>query len=824
MSALPEASKDKPSAPETGVTHMSASLTSFRTLILAVGVLVTAIAPAASAQSSADARVVDDGYSLSARALMGGDETDLYLVVENASRPGVERLEKVQLKAAPYGGRPPRTSNYFDVPVEAGVAVLHVPDLLRHQPLNVVAHVKDGRQHVLEAETIVQLRPDLVVAGVSAPADVVRQQAFAVDASIAEANGDTGATTTVSILDGPVELASKGISVAPGGEAKVVFDLALRDPGSHALRVEIDNTEPGEADTTNNGANRSVIVHRYDADGVVTTDHPLATEIGAAVLEGGGNAIDAAAAVAFALNVTQPHLCGIGGGSTILVSLADGRRYSIDAREVAPGATTPGMYAGKTMALVGPNGYAVGVPGTLRAIELMLDRWGTTSLVDALAPATDLAEHGFPVGTYLAAFTGDARAALQPETKAVFRHADGTPLKPGDWLVQPDLAKTFELIARDGSEVFYRGEIARAIVEAQRRSTTAGGEGRMTLDDLARHEVKVESPLSLDYRGYDVLGVPPSSNGGLVVLEALGLVERFGLGDTSRGLAFGDVKTVHLMLDALRLALADRDMWIGDDDVFPVPTEGLLSQGYLDARSALMSETARVPGVPLQTSLPPAGNPFPFQGVAPSAEADEAESKLTTHFSIIDKWGNAVSFTSTLADGFGSGIMVPGYGFLLNDSLINFNLDPAFNPVTGNPGANDPGPNKRAMGSTAPIIILKDGEPIALTGTLGGAFIPSVVFQVVVNLLDHHMSLQQAVDAPRFWIAVRQAAINPAYLPLVAPLRALGHNINGVPVPFNGLGAALGSASSVGVDLRTFALQGAVDPRLTDARSIVVYR
>ena len=566
---------------------------------------------------------------------------------------------------------------------------------------------------------------------------------------------------------------------------------------------------------------------QYRALGAVSTDHPLATNAAARILSAGGNAFDAAAAALFVLNVTQPHLAGIGGSSNIVVHVAeDGRNYAIDARERAPAATTPDMYAGQTPLVTSVNGYSVGVPGTLRAVERMLDEWGTITLAEALEDAIGHAEHGFQVGSFLAREAGSTdpgiwKDAFQPETKALFRPG-GTPVKEGDLLVQPDLAKTLRLLARDGTSVFYRGEIASAIVEAQRRSTFAGGEGRMTLADLAAYDVVVRSPSQLDYKGYDVYSAAPSSSGGIVLLESLGLLEdqRFPIGDVASGYGFGSRYTIHAMVEALRLALADRDAWVGDPAFVMVPEQQLLSDVYLGDRSTLMN--------PFPTRMPaavPPGNPFAFPPSTPSMETD-AEAGHTTHFSIIDKYGNVVSFTTTMADSFGSGITVPGYGFLLNDSLRLFNRVPSGGP-------NDAGPNKRPMGSMTPVVIMKDGEPLAATGTFGSTFIPSMVLNVVVNLIDHRMPLQQAVDASRLWIAQsnpgawawnsgRRGAPSFALAEIDA-LRELGP-----PRPMRVPSARdeiFGSLASVAVDIDTFELQSAADDqRQTDATAQIVQR
>ena len=668
-----------------------------------------------------------------------------------------------------------------------------------------------------------------------APADVVRRQQFAVNATVAEIAGDSGASATATLYDGSTPLASRPITIGAGDSTTVSFDTALGQAGRHDLQVVVSGADPAEANVSNDGAARAVDVHMYTSDGVVSTDHKVATKVGEDVLRAGGNAIDAAAAVEFALNVVNPNLTGIGGGSAVVVRLANGEQWSIDGRELAPHGETADQYKGKTAVAVGINGYSVGVPATLRTVAEMLKRWGTMSLSDVLQEPIALAETGAPVGQFLASGSAEARTLdLQPETIAMFRPG-GVALKAGDTIVQPDLAKTFRLIAAQGEDVFYRGEIAQAIVDAQKRLSPtkpiAGGEGRMTLADLANLHVRVEKPLSLDFEGATVLAPPPSTNGGLVLLETLGLYQKVEQANpTVDWKTWGSFAAVHTTIESMRLSFADRDMWIGDPDVTDVPAAGLLSDGYLTARSSLIHLDSRIANANL---LP--GDPRPYDASAVNTDEEPADpTGHTTHFSIIDKWGNAVAMTSTVADTFGSGIMVPGYGFELNDSLNLFNLTPKANAATGNPGANDAGPDKRPMGSMTPTIVVKDGEPILVTGTYGSAFIPSLVFNVVTNVVDFGMTLQQAVDAPRMWSAVPNVAPpsanfarNPGF-PLddatFNALRAIGDQLARTTTP-PGIGSTFGSTSSAGVDPATLDLVGASDKRqVTDPAATVIPR
>lgn len=563
------------------------------------------------------------------------------------------------------------------------------------------------------------------------------------------------------------------------------------------------------------------------SQGVVAVSHPAAAAAGAHMLAQGGNAIDAAAAVQFALNVVEPQSSGIGGGGFMLIHLAKtGQTVIVDSREQAPAAARADMFAPDGLPMPFPlastSGLAVGVPGTLRGVDTALRRWGTLKLAATLAPAIELAERGFRVNRFMAediAHDG-GRTQLQPETATTFRPG-GVPLVEGDWLVQRDLAKTLKLIAAKGPDVFYRGPMARAIVKAQLRTRDemgAAGKGRMTLADLANYQVAIRQPLIGHYRGWTLAGMPPPSSGGLTTVQMLNLLERFPLGDTQQGYGFGTPKTLHVMIEAMRLAFADRAVWIGDNDVVPVPQTGLLHPDYLATRSALIKPDSRM-------VTPQAGNPLPWEpsiAARPKASRIHQESPHTTHFSIVDRWGNVVSYTSTIETTWGSGITVPGYGFLLNNELTDFNFMPTADVAAGNPGANDVAPAKRPRSSMAPTLLLKDGKPVAAFGSPGGATIINSVLNVTLNVIDHGMTLQQAINAPR--LSVTHAAgqvsceggapfMQPAVsIPTQDALRTLGH------IGLGELGTAgcqqtIGSVQAVVMDLATGMHDGAADPR-----------
>lgn len=564
---------------------------------------------------------------------------------------------------------------------------------------------------------------------------------------------------------------------------------------------------------------------------VVSVSHPAAAAAGMRMLERGGNAIDAAAAVQFALNVVEPQSSGIGGGGFMMIHLAKTHdTFIVDSRERAPAAASADMFAPGGEALTfkdaAGSGLSVGVPGTLRGIDTALRRWGTMRLANTLRPAIKLAEKGFHVNRFLAediANDGD-HLQQQPETAAIF-YPGGMPLMEGDLLVQADLAKTLKRIATHGPNAFYRGPIARAIVKAQQRSRTspaALGSGRMTLADLAKYQVTIRKPLVGQYRGWTVVSTPPPSSGGLSVIQMLKLLEDYPIGNTQAGYGFGSANTLHLMIEAMRLTFADRAVWMGDEDYVPVPKRGLLHPAYLAQRTALIKPDSRMPN-------PTAGNPLPYEpGSArhkiklQTLPPEAPKGVNTTHFSIIDRWGNIVSYTSTIERTWGSGITVPGYGFLLNNELTDFNFIPAASMATGNPGANDVAPFKRPRSSMVPTLLFKNGQAYTAYGSPGGATIINTVLNTTVNLIDHGMTLQQAIDAPRLSVTSANGVVSceggkdfmrpNISLESQNALRGLGHTGLGAPSS-NACVTTIGSVQGVAIDLSTGVHYGAADQR-----------
>jgi gamma-glutamyltranspeptidase / glutathione hydrolase len=507
--------------------------------------------------------------------------------------------------------------------------------------------------------------------------------------------------------------------------------------------------------------------------GVVTTSHPDAARVGAEVLRNGGNAIDAAAAVQFALNVVEPESSGIGGGGFMVIYLARERKtITVDSREKAPAAADPEMFMLASapglpfsFSLASTSGVAVGVPGTLSGVATALEKWGTISLSEALQPAIKLARDGIRVGSKLAESTTSSRLLSEignpayDEARKVFRPGD-LPLVEGRLLQQPDLAKTFQLIADYGTDAFYKGEIAKAIVDAQAAGARTVSDpadqaklfGRMTVDDLANYNAVLRQPVAGKYRGFTIKGMGPPSSGALTVLYILKLSEQFPIGDNSKGFGFGATRTLNVMIEAMRLAFADRAVWMGDEDFVDVPKRGLLDDDYIAMRSALIDPDSR-------QDLVEADDPRPFESKNHSEKVklaklfDETEKgKNTTHFSIVDRFGNIVSYTTTIESGWGTGLMVPGYGFMLNNELTDFNFKPTFNPDPDNynPGANDVAANKRPRSSMSPTIVFnKHGKPVAAYGSPGGSTIINSVVNISMDLIDHKRNMQEAIDLPR---------------------------------------------------------------------------
>ena len=465
------------------------------------------------------------------------------------------------------------------------------------------------------------------------------------------------------------------------------------------------------------------------ANGIVVSTHRLASEAGIAMLQQGGNAIDAAVAVGYAEAVVDPCCGNIGGGGFLVAHLRDGGDVFLNFRETAPAAATHDMYldAQGTVAR-GASLYgwrAVAVPGTVMGFDTALTRYGTLPRSVVMAPAISLARDGFELTRYDTDILQRSTALLRRDTSAarIFLHPDGSPLQAGERLVQPGLAATLASIAADGPQAFYRGRIADAVETA-----SGAGNGIVTSADFAAYHVTQSTPLSCTYRGYVFLSAPPPSSGGVTLCEILLVLEGYDM----RALGFHSAQTVHVMIELMRHAYFDRNTYLGDPDFVTNPLAKLLSSDHAAAiRTQIGAQATRSDTL--------------GTGSAPH------EPMETTHYSVIDKVGNAVAVTYTLNGSFGAGVMAGDTGFLLNDEMDDFTVAPGlsnlFRLVQGE--ANAIAPGKRPLSSMAPTIVLRDGRVFLVLGSSGGPRIITTVLEAVLNILDYGMTPQEAVDAPR---------------------------------------------------------------------------
>ncbi|SIN84743.1 gamma-glutamyltransferase [Agromyces cerinus] len=480
--------------------------------------------------------------------------------------------------------------------------------------------------------------------------------------------------------------------------------------------------------------------------GAVSSVDSEASAVGLEVLRKGGNAVDAAVATASALGVTEPYSAGIGGGGYfVYFDAASGEVTTIDGRETAPATMPldafidPATGQPYPFAAAVSSGLSVGVPGTLATWETALDRFGTESLHDMLKPSILLATRGFRVDETFAQQTAanQPRFAAFPATAELFL-PNGAPPVVGSTFRNPDLAKTLRQIAVHGTDVFYEGALADEIAaiaqdpQTDPAATLPAYPGYLTADDLAEYEVLEQDPTHLEYRGLDVYGMAPSSSGGTTVGESLNILENYDLAGEPTPQA------LHLYLEATAHAFADRNAYVGDPAFVDVPTDTLLSQDFADARACVIDPDAA-------SVKPVAPAPLDAAGCEIAAAADpvDTENISTTHLSVVDQWGNAVSYTLTIEQTGGSGMTVPGRGFLLNNELTDFNFVP--NPA--DPNTVEPG--KRPRSSMSPTIVLDGGDVRYVVGSPGGSTIITTVAQVLVNRIDLGMTLSEAVAAPR---------------------------------------------------------------------------
>ncbi len=507
--------------------------------------------------------------------------------------------------------------------------------------------------------------------------------------------------------------------------------------------------------------------------GMVATGHALATEAGVQVLREGGNAVDAAVAAALTLGVVDGNNSGLGGGCLILIRSSDGRLIAIDGREMAPAAATKDMFVrdGKAVSTASQTGpLAVGVPGALAAYELAIEKCGRMKLERLLVPGIAHARDGFPIGRGLAAaIAGTARELAKfPGSKAIFLHRNGTPLRVGERLVQTDLANTYQQIAKRGSDWFYRGEISKAVGDWM----TANG-GILTAADFAAYQPKLREPLETPYRGYRIIGFPPPSSGGIHVAQVLNILEPFDLRAIEQR---NPAEATHLLTEAFKLAFADRAHWLGDSDFVSVP-RGLITKAY--AREL----TARID--------PAATKDVPTHGSPPNWRQDVV-GRHTTHIAAADAAGNWVAITATVNTAFGSKVVVPGTGVVLNNEMDDFSIMPGVPNAFGLVGAenNAVAPGKRPLSSMSPTIVLDSaGKPTLTVGAAGGPKIITQVLLTIIRYLDYEQPLAEAATAPRFhhqWRPNRVLCEQDLGAPLIEGLRQRGHAIEEVSAGSSG--------------------------------------
>jgi gamma-glutamyltranspeptidase / glutathione hydrolase len=503
----------------------------------------------------------------------------------------------------------------------------------------------------------------------------------------------------------------------------------------------------------------------FAAGGMVASQEELATRAGVTVLEQGGNAVDAAVAVAFALAVTLPRAGNLGGGGFMVIHKPErGISTTIDFREVAPASATKAMYlnaAGEADLNLSQNtGLGVGIPGTVAGLAMALEKYGSGkfSLANTIQPAVALAREGFVVGDDLAFSLKQAEARLKrfPATAAIFMGPDGKALPRGTRLVQPDLAMALFGIALVGPKGFYEGALAEKMITA----VNATG-GKWTADDLKAYRAIERAPVKGRYRGHEILSMPPPSSGGVHLVQILNVLEGFDLKSAGQNSALA----IHLFAEASKLAYADRSEYLGDPAFVQVPVRGLTSKRYAEQLRAEIDPVKARPGKDIKP-----GKPQPF------------ESDQTTHFSVMDRDGNAVSCTYTLNFSYGMGMVAEGTGILMNNELDDFAAKPGVPNAYGLVGgdANAPAPGKRPLSSMTPTIVLKDGKPLLVTGSPGGSRIITTVLQIVSNIIDHGMNVAEATEAPRVhhqWLPDELRVERGLSADTVRLLQGMGHRV-----------------------------------------------
>jgi gamma-glutamyltranspeptidase/glutathione hydrolase len=528
---------------------------------------------------------------------------------------------------------------------------------------------------------------------------------------------------------------------------------------------------------------------------MVVAQEKISAKVGADVMARGGNAIDAAVASGFAMAVTYPRAGNIGGGGFMVIHTAAGEDITIDYRETAPAKATRDMFLGSDgqpdIAKSRDSALGIGVPGTVAGLALALEKYGSGkfTLSDLLQPAIALARDGFVVADDIAATLPDLRrrTARWPSSVKIFSRTGGTALQPGDTLIQSDLAATLTAIAAQGPRGFYEGPVAQRLVDGINK---AGG--IFAIEDLKAYQPVIRQPVRGSYRGYDIVSMPLPSSGGTVLLETLNILEGFPVATLRQGSA----PSLHLLIEAMKRAYADRARYLGDPAFVNAPIAILTSKDYAAKQRASIDSDKATPWTDALSAVPP------------------REGQNTTHYSVVDAAGNVVSNTYTLNFPYGVGLVADGTGVLMNNELDDFTAAPGASNAFGLVGfeANLPGPGKRPLSSMSPTIVLKDGKPVLVTGSPGGSRIISTVLQVIVNVIDYKMDVMSAVAAPRLhhqWLPDEVRIERGFSEEALNALRAMGHKVI----------EPMGQTSANSILVTPDGLLGAPDPRTRGAEA-----
>ncbi len=538
--------------------------------------------------------------------------------------------------------------------------------------------------------------------------------------------------------------------------------------------------------------NKDVVQHATGKNGMVSASHPEASKAGTEMLRKGGNAVDAAAAVVFALNVAEPMMSGIGGSGFMMVHSGDtGKTVVVNGHTKAPKAAHPKLFFDENDEIIpfpkrSTSGDAIGVPGTLMSVAKALEEYGTMSLADVLEPAIKLAEEGVEVNWVLAHHIELFKERMSDETKELF-FPNGKPLQKGDLLVQKELAKTFKLIQKKGPDVFYKGEIADAIVNHVQKWG-----GKLEKEDLEEYEATIDEPVWGEFMDHQMASCPPPSSGGITTLQILEMLERLNI----ENYKVDSPEKYYYLSEAMRLAFADRAAYMGDPDFNDMPINGMRSPEYIAERIKLIDPEKKNPNIEF-------GNPWAYQeggGGRVNEKKFERPIGQTTHYAVADNYGNVVSHTLTLEHPFGSGFLVPEYGLMLNNEVTDFDPEPG--------GPNEIEGGKRPLSSKTPSILFKDGKPVLAVGSPGGPTIIASVSQVVLNMLAYDMTLKDAIDEARIYNGEYPLQIWEGGIPLETreKLKEKDHEWDEEP---RGLG--IGNVQGIWIDHKHGLFHGACD-------------